>query len=184
MNTRVSLLIISASLALTTCYLSTAVEITDDPMASTTGVEQTQEQSIEGERSTASEDTWAAFLPGISVPTGVDWKNRSTFRAYVFCETSVPVYPVNEVELEPGVRTIDGYVPVLSYEPDEHWELVEEDMDGAVYHRVWFNPSPVDPDVGDYKHPCDWRHERGTQFHGAGRSCQRSHGQPSENSER
>ena len=165
MNTRISLLIISASLALTTCYLSTAVKISDDPEASTTGVEQTQEQSIEDSQDAASEDTAAAFLPGISVPTGVDWKNRSTFRAYVFCETSVPVYPVSEVQLEAGVQTIDGYVPVLSYEPDEHWKLVEEDMDGAVYHRVWFNPTPADPDESIEPLFTEWEI---TNFHVAG----------------
>ena len=164
MNVRTSLIIIAASLALNTCYLSTAAKITDDPVADTVAELQnrTTIDCIEGDTEVTAAP---AFLPGISVPTGVDWKNRSTFRAYVFCETSVPVYPVSEVELEPGARTIDGYVPVLSYEPDEHWELVEEEMDGAVYHRVWFNPTPADPDESIDPLFTEWEI---TNFHVAG----------------
>ena len=96
MNVRTSLIIIAASLALNTCYLSTAAKITDDPVADTVVQQQnrTTIDCIEGDTEVTAAP---AFLPGISVPTGVDWKNRSTFRAYVFCETSVPVYPVSEV---------------------------------------------------------------------------------------
>ena len=80
MNARKSFLIIATGLAVTTVYLSSAARITDAPVASTTGVGQTQTQEQEQRIDAASdvgEQSGADFLPGISAPTGVDWKNTS-----------------------------------------------------------------------------------------------------------
>ena len=72
------------------------------------------------------------------------------------------MYPVSDVQLEPGAQTIGEFVPVVDYEANGAWELVEEDMDGTVYHRVWFNPTPADPDEAIEPLFTDWQI---TNFH-------------------
>ena len=73
--------------------------------------------------------------------------NTWGFNSHIFIRATVPVFSTSEVELEPTVPAssivFDQYIPVLSFEVNEGWEVVEEKLEDGVLTTVWFYTSPI-----------------------------------------
>ncbi len=132
-----SFLTIAASLAVTAIFLSSAPTISD---AATTEASNTAEStytaSVTGqqpEKIVAPGGETSAELPSVS-----DWG----FNSWTFLVSRIPCFPTNDVELEPDV-VAGEYVPVLTFEPNEGWEVVEETLSDGILTTVYFYSTPI-----------------------------------------
>lgn len=109
--------------------------------ASPTAKKQTNEQPT-----TEKENNEETIEPGTSIPASIGTTNDFRFDSWLFYDVSVPVVRVDEVKLEKSEEeyVIDGYIPVLRFDVNPGWELVEEEMDSSTLRRVWMYTSPVD----------------------------------------
>ena len=105
--------------------------LTDDP-------EDSLSVGFETKTRTEQEAGQIYTIPGFSAPTHTAATNRGNIDAYVFIEVSVPVIKADDVDLEVGepVRE-DGYVPVMEFEPQKPWILIEEEVRDGVLHQVF-----------------------------------------------
>lgn len=129
---RKELLIIAACLIVTTVALGSGGVITDEPNAA-------PEFSVDFER---SEEEIAAeevlILPGYTAPADPKVKNNGKHDAHVFIKVDVPVLISTYLELEKDVQIrFDGYVPVMGFEVEEPWTLIEEEIKSGVLSQVY-----------------------------------------------
>lgn len=75
--------------------------------------------------------------PGFRVQTHTAVKNRGNLAAYVYIQITVPVIKSSDVVLEKGVRVKGGYVPVMEFEVEKPWVLVEEEISSCVLTQVY-----------------------------------------------
>ena len=128
-----SFLTIGLSLALMTTILSTAPTISD---AASNTAESTYTASFivqQPEKTVVPGEETSAELPSVS-----DWG----FNSWTFLVSRIPCFPTNEVELEPDV-VAGEYVPVLTFEPNEGWEVVEETLSDGILTTVYFFSDPI-----------------------------------------
>ena len=131
-----SFLTIGLSLALMTTILSTAPTISDQARAAEPTAASTYTVTFHTapkERSVAPGEETSAELPSVS-----DWG----FNSWTFLVSRIPCFPTSEVELEPDV-VAGEYVPVLSFETNEGWEVVEETLSDGVLTTVYFYSTPI-----------------------------------------
>ena len=137
-----SFLTIAASLTVVATILSSAPTISDaaSNTASTTAkstytasftVQQPEKIVVPGEETSAE-------LPSVS-----DWG----FNSWTFLVSRIPCFLVDEVELEPDVQVSGEYVPVLTFDPNPGWEIVEEKLEDGLLTTVWFYNTPVNDGV-------------------------------------
>lgn len=135
-----SFLTIGLSLALMTTILSTAPTISDAATtAASTPAESRYTASFtvqQPEKIVVPGEETSAELPSVS-----DWG----FNSWTFLVSRIPCFPTNDVELEPDV-VAGEYVPVLTFEPNEGWEVVEEDLTDGVLTTVYFYSEPIPAD--------------------------------------
>ena len=133
-----SFLTIAASLTVVATILSSAPTISDaaSNTASTTAkstytasftVQQPEKIVVPGEETSAE-------LPSVS-----DWG----FNSWTFLVSRIPCFPTSEVELEPDVQVSGDWVPVLTFEPNEGWEVVEEKLEDGILTTVYFYSEPI-----------------------------------------
>lgn len=132
-----SFLTIAASLAVTAIFLSSAPTISDlaraaEPTAASTytasfTVQQPEKIVVPGEETSAE-------LPSVS-----DWG----FNSWTFLVSRIPCFSADEVELEADVQVSGEYVPVLTFEPNEGWEVVEETLSDGILTTVYFYSEPI-----------------------------------------
>ena len=132
-----SFLTIGLSLALMTTILSTAPTISD---AATTAAESTYTASF----TVAPEER--VVMPGGETSGELPEVNDWGFNSHLFIVSRIPCFLVDEVELEPDVEAGD-WVPVLTFEPNEGWEIVEEKLEDGLLTTVWFYNTPVNDGV-------------------------------------
>lgn len=135
-----SFLTIAASLAVTAIFLSSAPTISDqaraaEPTAASTytasfTVQQPEKIVIPGEETSAE-------LPSVS-----DWG----FNSWTFLVSHIPCFPTSEVELEADVQPTGDWVPVLTFEPNPGWEVVEETLSDGILTTVYFYSEPIPAD--------------------------------------
>lgn len=87
----------------------------------------------------------AEISPGGDATAGLPGANTWGFDSWVFMVVTIPCFPRAEVELEPDVVARD-FVPVLSFEPNDCWTLVEEEY-GFEWRSVWMLSTPVEADA-------------------------------------
>ena len=133
-----SFLTIAASLTVVATILSSAPTISD--AASSTTAESRNSASFtvqQPEKIVVPGEETSAELPSVS-----DWG----FNSWTFLVSRIPCFLVDEVELEPDV-VAGEYVPVLTFEPNEGWEIVEEKLEDGLLTTVWFYNTPVNDGV-------------------------------------
>ena len=130
-----SFLTIGLSLALITTVLNSSPIICNEAAASNTAestytasftVQQPEKIVVPGEETSAE-------LPSVS-----DWG----FNSWTFLVSRIPCFKTSEVELEPDVVAGD-WVPVLTFEPNEGWEVVEEKLEDGILTTVYFFSEPI-----------------------------------------
>ena len=129
-----SFLTIAASLAVTALFLSSAPTISD---AASNTAESTYTASFTvapEERVVVPGEETSAELPSVS-----DWG----FNSWTFLVSRIPCFLADEVELEPDVQVSGDWVPVLTFEPNEGWEVVEESLSDGVLTTVYFYSTPI-----------------------------------------
>ena len=127
---------IAASLAITSIFLSSAPTISDESIAAEPTATSTYTASLHTapkERSVAPGGEASAELPSVS-----DWG----FNSWTFFVSSIPCFPVNEVELEADV-VAGEWVPVLTFTPNDGWEVVEEGLEDGILATVYFFSEPI-----------------------------------------
>lgn len=132
-----SLLTLGLSLALMTTILSTAPTISDEARAAESTAASTYTASFtvqQPEKIVAPGEETSAELPSVS-----DWG----FNSWTFLVSRIPCFPTSEVELEPDVQVSGDWVPVLTFEPNEGWEVVEESLSDGVLTTVYFYSTPI-----------------------------------------
>lgn len=68
---------------------------------------------------------------------------QNIHNSWLFICVSVPCYPATEVELEPDVQVSGEYIPVLTFDPNPGWEVVEETMEDGLLTTVYYYDTPV-----------------------------------------
>ena len=134
-----SFLTIAASLALVTTILSTAPTISDSPSTS-----HAVENRYTATFTVAPEPQ--VVTPGGTAEADLPESNTWGFNSHLFLVSRIPCFPVDEVELEPDV-VAGEYVPVLTFDPNEGWEIVEEKLEDGLLTTVWFYNTPVNDGV-------------------------------------
>lgn len=133
-----SFLTIGLSLALMTTILSSAPTISD---AATTAVSNTAESTYTASFTVAPEER--VVMPGeetsAELPSVSDWG----FNSWTFLVSRIPCFPADEVELVADVQPTGDRVPVLTFEPNEGWEVVEESLSDGVLTTVYFYSTPI-----------------------------------------
>ena len=127
---------IAASLAITSIFLSSAPTIGDESRAAEPTATSTYTASLHTapkERSVAPGGEASAELPSVS-----DWG----FNSWTFFVSRIPCFPVNEVELEADV-VAGEWVPVLTFTPNDGWEVVEEGLEDGILTTVYFFSEPI-----------------------------------------
>jgi len=131
-----SFLTIGLSLALMTTILSTAPTISDAASSTTAESRYTAESTYtasftvqQPEKIVVPGEETSAELPSVS-----DWG----FNSWTFLVSRIPCFPTNEVELEADVQPTGDWVPVLTFEPNEGWEVVEETLSDGILTTVYF----------------------------------------------
>ena len=130
-----SFLTIAASLAVTAIFLSSAPTISD--AASSTTAESTYTASFtvqQPEKIVAPGGKASAELPSVS-----DWG----FNSWTFLVSHIPCFSTNEVELEPDVQVSGDWVPILTFDPNAGWEVVEETLSDGILTTVYFYSTPI-----------------------------------------
>ena len=135
-----SFLTIAASLAVMTTILSSAQTISD---ASTTAASTTAESRYTANFTVAPEGRVVA--PGGEASGDLPDSNTWGFLSWLFIRASVPVFRTSEVELEKDVEA-GSYVPVLTFDPNPGWEVVEETLTDGVLTTVYFYSEPIPAD--------------------------------------
>ena len=128
-----SFLTIAASLTVVATILSSAPTISD---ASTTAASNTYTATFHSApepKVVTPGGSTTAELPSVS-----DWG----FNSHLFIVSHIPCFPTSEVELEAGVEA-DDWVPVLSFEVNEGWEVVEETLSDGILTTVYFYSTPI-----------------------------------------
>lgn len=133
-----SFLTIAASLTVVATIISSAPTISD---AATTAVSTTAESRYtasftvqQPEKIVVPGEETSAELPSVS-----DWG----FNSWTFLVSRIPCFPADEVELEPDVQVSGDWVPVLTFEPNEGWEVVEETLSDGILTTVYFYSTPI-----------------------------------------
>lgn len=134
-----SFLTIAASLTVVATILSSAPTISDAASSTTasTTAESTYTASFtvqQPEKIVVPGEETSAELPSVS-----DWG----FNSWTFLVSRIPCFPTNDVELEPDVQVSGEYVPVLSFEMNDGWEVVEETLSDGVLTTVYFYSTPI-----------------------------------------
>lgn len=148
-----SLITITASLAVTVTILGMAVPITDaagaaDEPSSPLNVEfihsppddaDAADEADEADEADGQEvEAGVPALPGAVEETHTAVSNLGEVPAFVFLEVATPVVRAEDVVLERGVETRpDGWIPVLAYDPQPPWVLIEEDLSDGVLRSVY-----------------------------------------------
>lgn len=130
-----SFLTIAASLTVVATILSSAPTISD--AASSTTAESRYSASFtvqQPEKIVVPGEETSAELPSVS-----DWG----FNSWTFLVSRIPCFLVDEVELEPDVQVSGEYVPVLTFDPNPGWEVVEESLSDGVLTTVYFYSTPI-----------------------------------------
>ena len=131
-----SFLTIGLSLALITTVLNSSPIISNEAAASNTA-ESTYTASFtvqKPEKVVVPGEETSAELPSVS-----DWG----FNSWTFLVSRIPCFPTSEVELEADVQPTGDWVPVLTFEPNEGWEVVEETLSDGVLTTVYFYSTPI-----------------------------------------
>ena len=124
-----SFLTIAASLTVVATILSSAPTISD--AASSTTAESRYSASFivqQPEKIVVPGEETSAELPSV-----IDWG----FNSWTFLVSRIPCFPADEVELEPDV-VAGEYVPVLTFDLNPGWEVVEEKLEDGILTTVWF----------------------------------------------
>ncbi len=133
-----SFLTLGLSLALMTTILSTAPTISDAATtAASTPAESRYTASFtvqQPEKIVVPGEETSAELPSVS-----DWG----FNSWTFLVSRIPCFPTNDVELEPDVQIAGEYVPVLTFDPNPGWEVVEETLSDGILTTVYFFSEPI-----------------------------------------
>ena len=132
-----SFLTIGLSLALMTTILSTAPTISDEARAAEPTAASTYTASFtvqQPEKIVVPGEETSAELPSVS-----DWG----FNSWTFLVSRIPCFPTYEVELEADVQPTGDWVPVLTFDPNPGWEVVEERLSDGVLTTVYFYSTPI-----------------------------------------
>lgn len=131
-----SFLTIAASLAVTAIFLSSAPTISDEARAA----EPTAASTYTASFTVAPEPK--VVTPGGETSGDLPDINSWGFNSYLFIVSHIPVFERSEVELEPDVVARE-YVPVLTFEPNDGWEILEEKLEDDVLTTIYFYTSSV-----------------------------------------
>lgn len=129
-----SFLTIGLSLALMTTILSSTPTISD--AASSTTAESRYSASF------TVQQPEKIVTPGGSTTADLPEVNDWGFNSHLFIVSRIPCFLVDEVELEPDVEAGD-WVPVLTFDPNPGWEVVEETLSDGVLTTVYFYSTPI-----------------------------------------
>lgn len=136
-----SFLTIAASLTVVATILSSAPTISD---AATTAASNTAESTYTASFTVQQPEKIVA--PGAETSAELPGSNDWGFNSHLFIVSRIPCFPTNEVELEPDVQPTGDWVPVLSFEPNEGWEVVEETLSDGILTTVYFYSEPIPAD--------------------------------------
>lgn len=131
-----SFLTIGLSLAFITTVLSSSPIISNEAAASTTA-ESTYTASFTVQKPEK------VVVPGGETSGDLPEVNDWGFNSHLFIVSRIPCFPADEVELEPDVQVSGEYVPVLTFDPNPGWEVVEEKLEDGLLTTVWFYNTPV-----------------------------------------
>ena len=134
-----SFLTIAASLAVVSTILSSAPTISDEARAA----EPTAASTYTASFTVAPEPK--VVTPGGEASGDLPEVNDWGFNSHLFIVSHIPCFKTSEVELEAGVEA-DDWVPVLSFEVNEGWEVVEETLTDGVLTTVYFYSEPIPAD--------------------------------------
>lgn len=133
-----SFLTIAASLTVVATILSSAPTISD---AATTAASTTAESTYtasftvqQPEKIVVPGEETSAELPSVS-----DWG----FNSWTFLVSRIQCFKTSEVELEADVQPTGDWVPILTFEPNEGWEVVEETLSDGILTTVYFFSEPI-----------------------------------------
>ena len=132
-----SFLTIAASLTVVATILSSAPTISDEARAAEPTAASTYTASFivaPEERVVTPGGEASAELPTVST-----WG----FNSWTFLVSRIPCFSTNEVELEADVQPTGDWVPILTFEPNEGWEVVEEDLTDGALTTVYFYSTPI-----------------------------------------
>jgi len=132
-----SFLTIGLSLALITTVLNSSPIISNEAAASSTTAESRYSASFivqQPEKIVVPGEETSGDLPEVN-----DWG----FNSHLFIVSRIPCFPTNDVELEPDVQVSGDWVPVLTFDPNPGWEVVEEDLTDGVLTTVYFYNTPI-----------------------------------------
>ena len=132
-----SFLTIAASLAVMTTILSSAPTISD---ATTTAASNTAESTYTASFTVAPEPK--VVTPGGEASADLPDRNDWGFNSHLFIVSHIPCFKTSEVELEPDVEAGE-YVPVLTFDPNPGWEVVEEKLEDGILTTVYFYSTPI-----------------------------------------
>lgn len=135
-----SFLTIGLSLALITTVLNSSPIISNEAAASTTA-ESTYTASF------TVKQPEKVVVPGGETSGDLPEVNDWGFNSHLFIVSRIPCFLVDEVELEPDVQVSGEYVPVLTFDPNPGWEIVEEKLEDGLLTTVWFYNTPVNDGV-------------------------------------
>ena len=130
-----SFLTIGLSLALMTTILSTAPTISDAASSTTAESRYTATFKVQKPKKVVT--------PGGSTTADLPEVNDWGFNSHLFIVSRIPCFLVDEVELEPDVQVSGEYVPVLTFDPNPGWEVVEESLSDGVLTTVYFYSTPI-----------------------------------------
>jgi len=132
-----SFLTIAASLTVVATILSSAPTISDEARAAEPTATSTYTVTFHTapkERSVAPGEETSAELPSVS-----DWG----FNSWTFLVSRIPCFSVTEVELEKNVQPTGDWVPVLTFDLNPGWEIVEETLSDGILTTVYFFSEPI-----------------------------------------
>ncbi len=132
-----SFLTIAASLTVVATILSSAPTISD---AATTAASTTAESTYTASFTVQKPEK--VVTPGGSTTADLPEVNDWGFNSHLFIVSRIPCFLVDEVELEPDVEAGD-WVPVLTFDPNPGWEVVEESLSDGILTTVYFYSTPI-----------------------------------------
>lgn len=130
-----SFLTIGLSLALITTVLNSSPIISNEAAASNTA-ESTYTASF------TVKQPEKVVVPGGETSGNLPEVNDWGFNSHLFIVSRIPCFLVDEVELEPDV-VAGEYIPVLTFDPNPGWEVVEEKLEDGLLTTFWFYNTPV-----------------------------------------
>lgn len=133
-----SFLTIAASLTVVTTILSTAPTISD---AATTAASNTAESTYTASFTVQKPEK--VVTPGGSTTADLPEVNDWGFNSHLFIVSRIPCFPTNDVELEADVQPTGDWVPVLTFEVNDGWEIVEEKLEDGLLTTVYFYSEPI-----------------------------------------